>query len=122
MTLTNRRILLSCLVFAAVFARESEAQVVYNKLHDILGLAVANGSASGILTGPVADKFTQQFKSDGSLYVNAQVIKSYQREGCKRLNVVLTKKDVNTPKGSTDANLRMKMNYCIDGSMPKDLE
>lgn len=116
------RILLCLLLACPMFARESLGQTVYRQQHDLLAEAIKNGSASGVMEGPVAEHFTRQFRSTGALRVNARVIKSFARVECKRIETVFTKKDVETPKGRTDAILRTQINYCLDGSPPISLE
>lgn len=113
-------VLLAC----STFARESLAAgpTVYNRQHDVLAAAIRYGSTSGVMEGEVAEHFTRQFRSTGPLLVSAKVLKSYAREGCKRLEMVFTKKDVDTPQGRTDAILKTQLNYCLDGSPPISLE
>lgn len=113
-------ILLAC----STFARESLAggPTVYTRQHDVLATAIRNGSTSGVMEGEVAEHFTRQFRSTGPLLVSAKVIKSFNRADCKRLEMVFTKKDVDTPQGRTDAILKTQLNYCLDGTPPISLE
>lgn len=106
----------------AIFACESFADIVFTKQGDMLAAAIEHGAVSGTMAGDVADHFSRQFKTDSPLLVTAKVIKSYKREGCKRIAVQYTKKDVSTPKGMTDAILKMEVNYCFDGTPPIGLE
>jgi len=111
------------LLVCQTFARESlAAPTVYTRQHDVLAATIRNGSTSGVMEGEVAEHFTRQFRSTGLLLVNAKVIQSFKRADCKRLEVVLTKKDVDTPKGRTDAILKTQLNYCLDGRPPISLE
>ena len=101
------------------FACESYAQApVYTRPHDLLVKAIKTGAADGVLTGEVDAHFTRQFHSTGPLLVKAKVIEHLKQSDCKRLEVVYTKKNVDTPKGRTDAILRTQMNYCLDGGPP----
>lgn len=105
------------------FARESLAgPTVYTRQHDVLAAAIRNGSSSGVMEGEVAEHFTRQFRSTGPLLVTAKVIKSFSRADCKRLEMVFTKKDVDTPQGRTDAILKTQLNYCLDGTPPISVE
>ena len=79
-------------------------------------------SSSGVMEGEVAEHFTRQFRSTGPLLVTAKVIKSFSRADCKRLEMVFTKKDVDTPQGRTDAILKTQLNYCLDGTPPISVE
>lgn len=109
-------------VLATTFARESAAQLVYTRPHDVLVTAIRTGHAEGVLQGQVADKFTQQFKSNGQLLVTADVIQAFPRSDCKRLRMVMTKKDVLSKNGPRDLALETKLNYCLDGRPPTELD
>lgn len=106
-------------VIGLAFACESQAQGrIYTKPHDLMVQAIKSGSAAGVLTGQVDEHFTRQFRSTGPLLVTAKVIQNLGRADCKRLEIIYTKKDVDTPKGRTDAILTTQMNYCLDGGPP----
>ena len=118
-TLSIALVLLAC----STFARESLAgPTVYTRQHDVLAAAIRNGNSSGVMEGEVAEHFTRQFRSTGPLLVTASVIQSFGRSDCKRLEMVFTKQEVETPRGRTDAILRTRLNYCLDGSPPITLE
>lgn len=111
------------LLAGVTFARESlAAPTVYTRQHDVLVAAIRNGSTSGLMQGEVAEHFTRQFRSTGPLLVTAKVIQSFARAECKRVEMVFTKKNVETPKGLTDAILKTQVNYCLDGTPPISLE
>lgn len=110
------------LALMATFARESAAQAVYTRQHDVLVDAIRNGHAEGTLQGPADDLFTRQFKSTAPLQVTAEVIRSYPREGCKRLRMVYTKPGVQGRDGPTALTLDTQLNYCLDGRPPVNLE
>lgn len=97
-----------CLATMAVFADP----------HAVLTQAIRTGSASGAMAGPVAEHFTRQFRSTGPLLVNAKVIQHLANADCKRLEMVFTQRDVDTPKGRTEAILTTKLDYCLDGGSP----
>lgn len=104
-------------------ALDSLAQTnVYTRQHDLLAAAIRHGSTSGVMMGEVAEHFTRQFRSTGPLLVSASVIQSFSRNDCKRLEMVFTKQDVETPRGRTGAILKTRLNYCLDGSPPIALE
>lgn len=109
-------------ILVAGFARESAAQTVYLRQHDMLVQAIRNGTADGVMTGDTAELFKRQFKSDGHLLAHAEVIGQFSRADCKRIQVVYTKKEVITDKGPQDLKMNMKLNYCIDGKPPIGLE
>ena len=94
----------------------------YDNPHPILAQAITRGSAEGILVGEIDEHFTRQFNSTGTLHVSAKKIEDLPRQDCKRLEVVFTKKNVETPKGVTDAILTSQLNYCLDGGPPPDAQ
>jgi hypothetical protein len=106
------------LLLCATVAHANSAETVYTNQHDVLVAAIKNGSAQGVMGGQVAEKFTRQFSSTSPLLVNAKVISALAQADCKRLEIIFTKKDIDTPKGKTDAILKTQVNYCIDGSPP----
>lgn len=114
-------ILIATLIPAASMAAGPSTDV-FQRPHDLFVQAIQAGHAEGVMRGPVAEKFTQQFRSNGVLAVKADVIGSFPRQDCKRLNVVYTKHDVMTPTGPRNYDLGMKLNYCLDGRPPMDLE
>lgn len=108
------------LVIILLCSMQSIAKVrVYTQPHDILVAAIRHGSASGLLEGEVDAHFTRQFRSTGPLWVTAKVIQTLGRD-CKRLEVVFTKKEVETPQGRTEAILKTQLNYCLDGAPPRN--
>lgn len=109
-------------LIALGFARESAAQTVYLRQHDMLIQAIRNGTADGVMAGETAELFKRQFKSDGQLLAHAEVIGQFSRADCKRIKVVYTKKEVITTKGPQDLKMNMELNYCIDGKPPIGLE
>ena len=118
-TLSALLVLLCC----STVAREGLAQTnIYTRQHDLLVAAIRHGSTSGVMVGEVAEHFTRQFRSTGPLLVSASVIQSFGRSDCKRLEMVFTKQEVETPRGRTDAVLKSRLNYCLDGSPPIALE
>ncbi len=48
-----------------------------------------DGTAKGILVGPIAEKMHQVTRSREPVQVEVTTLKSFQKEGCKRLNVRL---------------------------------
>lgn len=109
-------------VLLGAFARESLADGIYNNPHDLMVETIRKGSAEGVMSGEIAKKFADQFRSNGTLLVNAKVLKRYKQKGCARLEVDYTKKDVPTAKGPAAAHLNTQINYCIDGRAPDSLE
>lgn len=106
-------------VALALVPQHSQATTVaFSEPHAVLAQAIRTGSASGVMTGSVAEHFTRQFRSIGQLLVNAKVIQNLANPDCKRLEMVFTKQDVETPKGRTEAILKTQLDYCLDGGPP----
>lgn len=105
---------MSTFLVAGAWAQET----VFADAHTLLIQAIRAGQASGVLTGAIDEHFTRQFHSTGALQVKARVVKDLARRDCKRLEVVYTKEDVDTPKGKTQAVLTTELDYCLDGGPP----
>ena len=103
---------------SALITAAEHTQPVYASSHDMLVKTIQNGHIEGVMIGDMAEHLTREFRSTGPLLVQAKIVKSLPQEGCKRIEVIYTKKGVTTPKGLTDAILKMKLNYCLDGSPP----
>lgn len=117
-----KRIAFFLAVTGLAFMREGAAQTVYTSQHDVLVQAIKTGHADGVLTGPAAELFTRQFRSQGALLVKANVVRSFPQPECKRVEMVYTKKDVIGQHGPQDVVMNTKLNYCLDGRPPSVLE
>lgn len=113
---------LACLAGPSAAQSAGVRSTVYASGHELLVAAIRDGSAAGVMQGAVAAKFTSQFHSNGVLLAAADVIGSFPRGDCKRLLVRYTKQDVVGPRGPQDVALTIKMNYCLDGRPPTELE
>lgn len=121
--MTMKRITyLTAFLLIGTFARESMADGLYSNGHDLMVEAIRNGHASGVMTGDIDKRFSEQFKSNGPLLVEAKRIIAYKQAGCARVSVNYTKKEVPIPQGTTAVHLDTQINYCVDGSAPKSLE
>lgn len=96
----------------------AEILPTYSDPQPLMNQALRAGSAKGVLTGAIDEQFSRQFHSTGILSVQARVIKTLARADCKRLEIVFTKADVDTPKGRTQAILTTELDYCLDGGPP----
>lgn len=108
------------LVFA--FARETAAQAVYSSPHDLLVEAIKTGRADGVVTGAVAELFSKQFGSAGTLLAAARVVGDLPQPDCKRLRLTFTKREAQGAKGRGDVNMNTTLNYCLDGGPPSTEE
>ena len=116
-----QRLLLSSIavtIVSATFSVQGYAQVIYNNPAEHLTDTIRNGEATGELKGNVAELYKKMFNSDSPLIAYGKVIRSLDREGCKRIAVRLTKKNVQMQGTVTDMVTSTEMNYCLDGSIP----
>ena len=80
-----------------------------------------DGKASGFVLGQIADKFQRSTGSSARVKADVTTIKSFQQEGCKRLNVRITQRGVPTSDGkSVDFGIDYGLNMCRDGSPPTE--
>lgn len=80
-----------------------------------------DGTARGLVVGPVAEKFSATTGSRSPVVVEVTTIASFKREGCKRLNVRLKQANVPTKEGRmTDFGVDYGINLCRDGSPPTE--
>lgn len=110
------------IVAALVLAQDCNAGDFYENPHDVMIETIRNGQASGVMSGIIARKFEKQFSSNGVLLFEARKLFSYKQEGCARIEIDYTKKDVLTANGITEVNLKTQINYCLDGRPPTNLE
>ncbi len=99
-------------------AAATQAMQRFSDPHLLMTQALRTGSAKGVMTGAIDEQFRRQFHSTGILSVQARVIKTLARSDCKRLEIIFTKADVDTPKGRTQAVLTTELDYCLDGGPP----
>ena len=87
----------------------------------VRAIDAADGKASGFVLGQIADKFQRTTGSSARVKAEVTTIKSFQQEGCKRLNVRLTQSDVPTSDGRlADFGIDYGLNMCRDGSPPTE--
>ncbi|GLW61709.1 hypothetical protein Hthe01_20580 [Hydrogenophilus thermoluteolus] len=78
-----------------------------------------DGRAEGEIVGPIADKFRETTKSNAPIMVEVMTIKSFNQEGCKRLNVRVSQANVPTKEGEKITFAAdYGINLCRDGSPP----
>ena len=94
------------------------ADTIFDTPHDWFVATLEQGDTSGELRGAVAEHFTRELKSQGTLRVKAKTIASLARPGCQRIQAAFTKEGVETPQGVTEAILTTEINYCLDGKPP----
>lgn len=106
----------------ATFAGEIVAETIYSRQKDVLIDAIQNAQASGLMEGELSELFAAQFRSNGPLLVTAKVVQTFADPSCKRIELVYRKKDVHSASGLTDAVVKGRVNYCLDGRPPMGME
>ena len=117
------RTLSSLAVIAFVTMSAKTFAMDYTSVKQLMVRAIdaPDGKARGFVVGSIADKFKMTTGSSGRVSAEVSTIKSFSREGCKRLNVRLTQSDVPTAEGQTaDFVVDYGLNMCRDGSPPTE--
>ncbi len=117
------RTLSSLAVIAFVTMSAQTFAMDYTSVKQLMVRAIdaPDGKARGYILGSIADKFKKTTGSSGRVSAEVSTIKSFNREGCKRLNVRLTQSDVPTSEGQTaDFVIDYGLNMCRDGSPPTE--
>jgi len=83
----------------------------------------ADGTAYGILIGPVAEALTTRMKATSPILIDVTTLRRYKQGGCSRLNVRFAQDGVVLP--GTDKSRKqtfdLGLNYCRDGQPPRSL-
>jgi hypothetical protein len=90
--------------------------------------AVTNGEAHGYLVGEAGAKLKETFKTDYPMEIDIHTIAELPEAGCKRVRVASKQRGVVEPKvkglkqvdGPDDKTMVFDMNFCEDGSFPKE--
>lgn len=103
------------------FGQATAAEYSNLKLAMIEAIDAPGGMVTGTVIGPVADKFAATTGSRSPVIVEVTTLKSFQREGCKRLNVRLNQANVQAKDGkSAKFGIDYGVNLCRDGSPPTE--
>jgi len=87
----------------------------------IQAIDAPGGKASGVLVGPVAEKFMATTGSSAPVKADVTTIKGFKQEGCKRLNVRLSQANVQAKDGRmVDFGIDYGINLCRDGNPPTE--
>ena len=117
------RTLSSLAVIAFVTMSAQTFAMDYTSVKQLMVRAIdaPDGKARGFILGSIADKFKRSTGSSGRVSAEVSTIKSFKRDGCKRLNVRLTQSDVPTTDGKTaDFGVDYGLNMCRDGRPPTE--
>ena len=112
---------LSIVAFLTISAQALAMEYTSVKQLMVSAIDAHDGKAQGFIVGSIADKFKKSTGSSGRVRAEVSTIKSFNREGCKRLNVRLSQSDVPTSDGKTaDFVVDYGLNMCRDGSPPTE--
>jgi hypothetical protein len=112
---------LASIAFITMSAQAFALEYTSVKQLMVRAIDAPDGKAHGYILGSIADKFKITTGSSGRVSAEVSTIKSFNREGCKRLNVRLTQSDVPTSEGKTaDFVIDYGLNMCRDGSPPTE--
>lgn len=108
----------ACLI---AFGQATATEYSNLKLAMLEAIDAPGGIVTGTVIGPVADKFASTTGSRNPVIVEVTTLKSFQREGCKRLNVRLKQVNVQAKDGkSAEFGIDYGVNLCRDGSPPTE--
>lgn len=112
----------ACTLAPAV-AQEARQPVEDFRLLLVSAIDAADGTAKGVLIGPMAEAISTKLKASGPILLDVTTLRRYRQEGCRRFNVRFSQKGIHLPSGgpARDQTLDMGLNYCRDGQPPKSL-
>lgn len=115
------RVIACAAALACVATLAKAAQYDSPKALLMQAIDAPDGKASGEIVGPVAERFRQATGSSAPVLAEVSTIKSFQQEGCKRLQLRLRQGDVTDKEGrrgeiafTYDFNLCQVPDDCID--------
>jgi hypothetical protein len=84
----------------------------------------SDGTARGMLTGPLAVAISRQYRTNAPIRIDVSTVVRYQQKDCARLRVDVAQEGVrlNTAAAPGLQQLRFELNYCSDGLPPRSLE
>ena len=111
------------MAFVAFLTSASAIAAEYSnlKLAMLEAIDAPGGMVTGTVIGHVADKFASTTGSRSPVMVEVTTLKSFQQDGCKRLNVRLKQANVQAKDGkSAEVEIDYGVNLCRDGSPPTE--
>jgi len=109
------------LVLACTATVANAAQYDSPKTLLMKAIDAPDGKASGEIVGPVAERFRQATGSSAPVLAEVSTIKSFQQEGCKRLQLRLRQGDVTDKEGRRgEIAFTYDFNLCRDGTPPTE--
>ena len=104
------------LALAAAPARADESQHIIRRAID-----AADGTAKGVIVGPVAERFKSTFKINAPVLMDVSTVKIFKQEGCRRLalRIYMPGGTITDKQGKHHpAEMKSQLNLCRDGNPP----
>jgi hypothetical protein len=115
------RVIACAAVLACVATLAKAAQYDSPKALLMQAIDAPDGKASGEIVGPVAERFRQATGSSAPVLADVSTIKSFQQEGCKRLQLRLRQDGVTGKDGKQgEVVFSYDLNLCRDGTPPTE--
>jgi len=115
------RVIACAAALACVATLAKAAQYDSPKALLMQAIDAPDGKASGEIVGPVAERFRQATGSSAPVLAEVSTIKSFQQEGCKRLQLRLRQGDVTDKEGRRgEIAFTYDFNLCRDGTPPTE--
>lgn len=115
------RVIACAAALACVATLAKAAQYDSPKALLIQAIDAPDGKASGEIVGPVAERFRQATGSSAPVLADVSTIKSFQQEGCKRLQLRLRQGGVTGKDGKQgEVVFSYDLNLCRDGTPPTE--
>lgn len=109
----------------AAAAADGSARLPVEDFRPLLVKAIesSDGTAFGILIGPMAEALTTKMKATSPILIDVTTLRRYKQAGCSRLNVRFSQDGVVLPGADKPRNqtFDLGLNYCRDGQPPKSL-
>ncbi len=101
-------------------AQQGTAEYTHIKPLLIQAIDAPDGKVSAVLTGDVANFFKRVTRSSYPVMANVTTVGSFDQPGCKRLNLHLQQRGVETTTGELrNFDVAYGINFCRDGDAPQ---
>lgn len=115
------RVIACAAALACVATLAKAAQYDSPKALLMQAIDAPDGKASGEIVGPVAERFRQATGSSAPVLADVSAIKSFQQEGCKRLQLRLRQGGMTGKDGKQgEVVFSYDFNLCRDGTPPTE--
>ena len=99
---------------------QTQDRLAVTELKPLLLLALEQGEAHGVLSGPPAAYLQRRFASTTPVEIDVRTVHPLPQPGCRRLSVTTRQQQVREKERSEDKELTYQLNYCRDGAKPRN--